>query len=316
MRLVILTALAFLLCGPAALCQSEDNDLNASELRNMVINSSTGLETYRFSMQMDQKIDLVNQSTGEVQTVNVNSLGRGAADMTNRTLKLSMASLAYTAGSEQNTSAIALEEYVINDTIFLKMDGKWQSMKISDDSDLWSQQNTTEQIELFNNTSLTIIGTETVSGQECYKIAAKIDVAPAMDMITEKYDSLAPLAMLNLSSLFGEMNLDLYYWIAKDTHNVLKTDIMGDIVIDPQSMGLSGDSEKMNISCQISMLFEGFNESVNIQLPLEAIQAQASAMDTPLSSPGNDTQDAMLSNPNVNESGPGETDAPGNESEV
>ena len=90
----MLTALALLLCSPAALCQSEDNDMNASELRDLIINSSTGLQTYRFSMQMDQKIDLVNQSSGEVQTVNVNSLGRGAADMANRTIKLSMASLA------------------------------------------------------------------------------------------------------------------------------------------------------------------------------------------------------------------------------
>lgn len=300
----MLSVLAVLLCIPAALGQTGDSQMDASALRDLVVNSSAGLQSYGFSMQMDQRIDMVNQSSGEVQTVYMNALGRGVTDMADRAMKLSLAALSYGAEDEENGTAMALEEYMINDTIYIKMNGEWQTMQMAG-LDPWSRQSTLErQIELFNNTPLTLIGSETVAGIDCYKVAARVDLASAMGMVAGEMNSVVPLASLNLSGLLGNNSLEMYYWIAKDTHNVLKTDIVEDLVINPQSMGLADEaaSQEIRVSGQITMQFEGFNESVNIIFPAEALEAQGSAISYEQEGAAMDDSDSALYDSAGNES--------------
>jgi len=224
--------------------------------------------------------------------------------MADRAMKLSLAALSYGAEDEENGTAMALEEYMINDTIYIKMNGEWQTMQMAG-LDPWSRQSTLErQIELFNNTPLTLIGSETVAGIDCYKVAARVDLASAMGMVAGEMNSVVPLASLNLSGLLGNNSLEMYYWIAKDTHNVLKTDIVEDLVINPQSMGLADEaaSQEIRVSGQITMQFEGFNESVNIILPAEALEAQGSAISYEQEGAAMDDSDSALYDSAGNES--------------
>lgn len=283
----MISALVVLLCSQAALGQASEGDMNASQLRNLVVNSSADLQSYRFSMQMDHKIDMINASSGEVDTAYLNSLGRGAADMARARMKLSLAALSYVMGDDENATAIALDEYMVNDTVYLKMNGEWSAMNMGQGSDPWSSQsNLEQQIELFSSSNLTLIGSESVEGRDCYKVAARIDPASAAGLMSEQLNSVIPMGLINLSSLLGNMSLDAYYWIAKDTHTVMRTDIMEDFVVDLRSMGLSEDSagQEMRVSGETSMLFYGFNESINITLPQEAEDVQASPLGLLLSS--------------------------------
>ena len=133
MRYLTLLALALLLCSSGAFCQTNSTgsaDINASALRSLVVDSSAKLESYSFSMEMAQNIDLVNLSSMESQRLYTRSIGLGLANMTDRALKLVMASLTYAKGNEENSSAVALEEYLLNNTIYLKLDGNWTVLKM------------------------------------------------------------------------------------------------------------------------------------------------------------------------------------------
>ena len=133
MRYLILLALVLLLCSCGALGQINDttfDELMTSALQSLVVDSSANLGSYRFTMEMEQKIDMVNLSSGDIQKLYSRSFGYGMANMTKRALKLSMASLSYAKGDEDNTSATAIEEYLINDTLYLKVDGNWTVMKM------------------------------------------------------------------------------------------------------------------------------------------------------------------------------------------
>ena len=128
MRSLILLSMAILLCSSGALGQTSNtsfDELMASALQSLVVDSSAKLESYRFSMEMEQKMDLVNLSSGDTQKLNTRSFGYGMANMTDRALKLSMAALTNAEGDEENSTAMALEEYLINDTLYLKVDGNW-----------------------------------------------------------------------------------------------------------------------------------------------------------------------------------------------
>jgi hypothetical protein len=107
--------MAILLCSSGALGQTNNisfDELMASALQSLVVDSSAKLESYRFSMEMEQKMDLVNLSSGDTQKLSTRSFGYGMANMTDRALKLSMAALTYAKGDEDNSSAMALEEYL------------------------------------------------------------------------------------------------------------------------------------------------------------------------------------------------------------
>ncbi len=279
MRSLSLLALALLLCSSGAFCQTNGTipgDLNASTLRSLVVDSSAKLESYSFSMEMVQNIDLINLSSGEAQKLYTRSIGFGFTNMTDRALKLVMASLTYEKGDEENSTAVALEEYLLNDTIYIKMDGNWTIMKLPAAA-AWSQQNTMEQqVNMFKQSDLTLIGSEIVDGQDCYKVRAKMDMGTYAGRDTTSY---LPMASTNNTDLFRNLTLNVYYWITKDTHLLKKTDVLEVFTLDPQSLGLPAtgpESQEMRIDSTVSMLFGGFNERVNIVLPPEARKAQPS----------------------------------------
>jgi hypothetical protein len=276
----MLLALGLLLCSPGAICQTNSTtpwDLNASALRSLVVDSSAKLESYSFSMKMVQNIDLVDLSSGEVQELYTSSIGFGFVNMTDRALKLVMASLTYARGDEENSTADALEEYLLNDTMYIKMDGNWTVMKLPAAA-AWSQQNTMErQIDMFNQSDLTLMGSEVVEGQDCYKVRAKMDTSAGAGQLSRDMASYLPVASTDNNDLFRNMTLDVYYWITKDTHLLKKTDVIEVFTLTPQSLGLPAtgpERQEMRIDSTVSMLFEGFNESVNIVLPAEARNAQ------------------------------------------
>jgi hypothetical protein len=134
-----------------------------------------------------------------------------------------------------------------------------------------------QQLEMFNQSRLTLIGSENVDGVDCYKVRAEIEMNAMADQLSADVTSIMPVQSINYSELFRNMALDVHYWITKDTHLLKKTDVTEVFTVTPQSLGLSGnDSEsmEMRINSEVSMLFEGFNESVNVKLPAEAMKAQ------------------------------------------
>jgi hypothetical protein len=315
MRYLMLLALALLLCCPAALGQTNStfDELMTSALQALVVDSSANLESYRFSLEMEQKIDLVNLSAGDSQKLYTRSLGYGMANMTDRSLKLSMASLTYAKGDEDNTSAIALEEYLINDTIYMKMDGNWTAIKMPGVADAWSAQNTmARQLKMFNQSRLSLIGSEVVDGVDCYMVRAEMDMSTVADQLAGETSSLVPMPSMNYSELFRNMSLDVYYWITKDTHLLKKTDVTEVFTMTPQSLGLPANESgtmEMRINAEVSMIFEGFNESVNIKLPAEAKNAPPVPMGlmvsreaVPVVPAGNET---MVNETLLNETMPG-----------
>lgn len=280
MKYLILVALAALLFSPGVLCQSNSTsseELNASDLRTLVQDASVQSDTYRFLMEMEQNTQITNLTTEEKQELYTRTLSVGSMNMSAKALKMIMATLTVPKGDEENSTASAIEEYLINDTIYIKMDGNWTTMTIPGVSETWSQRDTMgQQIDLLNQSNITLVGYETVDGQECYKLLAEINSTVVADQISKETGSILPELSLNLSKLFSNMTMEAYYWIAIDTHQLKKSDVSESFVLDPQSLGMpfneTGKME-MSVDTSISMAFEGINNSVIVVLPEEAKNA-------------------------------------------
>jgi len=247
-------------------------------LRGLVVASSDDLKSYTFSMKMEQDMMLENLSSGQSQQVQTRSIGFGLVNMTDQALKLVMASLTFIPGDEGNSTVLALEEYLQNDTIYMKIDGNWTAMELSGLGDVWSQQNSLDQqIDMLNQSRLTLVGSEMVGDEDCYKVRAEIDIASYADPLSQEVASIVPSIPMNFSDLFRNMTMEVHYWISKESQLLKRADIFETLYMTPQSLGLQQSEEEnmaVRMSFTTSMVFDGFNESVKIVLPPEASAAQ------------------------------------------
>ena len=277
----MILAMALLLSSTCALCQSTDrsqDDPVSTILRELVVASSDDLKSYTFSMKMEQDVVLENLSSGQSQQLQTRSIGFGLVNMTDQALKLVMASLTFIPGDEGNSTALALEEYLQNDTIYMKMDGNWTAMELSGLGDAWSQQNSLDQqIDMLNQSRLTLVGSEMVGDEDCYKVRAEIDIASYADPLSQEVASIVPFIPLNFSDILRNMTMEVHYWISKESQLLKRADVFETLYMTPQSLGLQPSEEEnmaVRMSSTTSVVFDGFNESVNIVLPPEASAAQ------------------------------------------
>ncbi len=252
--------------------------LNASALQSLLANSSANVSSYRFTLEMDESVRLMNLSneTAAPQVILLKSFGAGSMNITAETMKLVLASIATPLGDEDNATAIALEEYLINDTLYMKIDGNWTSLKL-DIPNLWKEQNTVgQQVELLNQSEISLQGIEAVDGQDCYKIKVAPNMSAYAKMASEQLGSI--LGPLNLTALYSNMTADLTYWIAVDSGLLKKTEASVVINLSPQSLGVppkGPENQEMQIVANTTMLFRDYNSEVNITLPSEAVKAEA-----------------------------------------
>ncbi|MGV8174185.1 MAG: hypothetical protein ACP5OU_00600 [Methanothrix sp.] len=280
MRSFVILSLALLCLSAAGQAGSSSvDDITDSALRSLLAGSSASLESYRFLMDMSQEVDLVNLSTNESQNLAVRTFGFGSANMTDRALKLSLVALTYERDSAENASPVALEEYLINDTIYMKMDGNWTALKMPSVADAWSDQNTLDrQLKIFNSSRLTLQGSESLEGRDCYKVLAEMDLKPLAGELSGEAASILPELGLNYSEVFSNSSLMAVYWIDKETHNLRKAEVEESFIINSLSLGLPAKevgAVEMRINSDVTMLFQGYNEEVAINLPAETQNATA-----------------------------------------
>ena len=280
MRYLIILAIALQLISSCALGQTTDrsqDDAISSALRELVVASSDELASYTFFMKMEQDMMLENLSSGQSQEIQTRSIGFGLVNMTDQALKLVLASFTFAPGDEGNSSAVSLEEYLQNDTIYMKMDGNWTAIELSGMGDAWSEQNSLDQqVDMLNSSRLTLIGSERVGDEDCYKVRAEMDIASYADILSQEVASSVPFLPMNISDLFRNMTLEVHYWISKESNLIKRADVFETLYMNPQSLGLQPADANMavRISSTTSVVFDGFNESINIVLPPEARSAQ------------------------------------------
>ena len=274
MRSFIVLSLALLLCLPAAGQNISTDELVALSLKSLVAESSAELQSYRFLMDMEQNIDLVSQTSEDTQSLVTRSFGFGAANMTEKALKLSLVALTYDRSDASNTSIMALEEYLVNDTIYMKLDGNWTYLKMTSLDQAWSSQTTMDQqLLILNQSHLTLLDSERLDDMDCYKVLAEMDLGSMVDQISADTPSLLPSLGINNSEMYSNSSLTAIYWIDKESHNLKKADVLQVFVINPASLGLSAeesDAMEMRITSKVSMTFQGYNEALKIELPAEA----------------------------------------------
>lgn len=296
MRLgIVLLAAVLLMVANLSMCQenltaANKSELNSSALKDIVLNSAAKPETYTFTLDISQRIEITNATANktESQTISTKSYGVAARNLTAKAMKIALATLAVPEGQEENASVIATEMYLLNDTIYMKVDGNWTKIMLTGPSleTLWKQQDEMErQKEELNNSAVTLLGYENVNGIDCYKVQVAPDLK-TYSSIEQSYNigvqgsqaGSSTASSLNLSRLFNNTNISEIMWISKDTYLPVKVDISMNMALSPEDLGVppkkTGNLD-LRIDTSEAIVFSGFNRSINIALPEEAKNAIA-----------------------------------------
>ena len=290
---IILLATAFLVVaftttslgdpGSSNTANVSSEKINSTFLKEIVLGSEIQPTTYLFTLEMDQKMVISNNSdsngTKESQEILTKSIGAGALNLTGKAMKMVMATLAMSAGHEENTSATSMEMYLLNDTMYMKIDGNWTETKLLGRSlkDIWKQQDKVEQQrESLNGSNITLLGMKKIEGTECYKVKVTPDMKSYTTVMKEQLGTTTILPYLNISALFNNTSISYVSWISKEGHLPLRTEITTNMTLLPEMLGLpakkAGNFE-MRIETSYAMQFSGFDRSIKIALPEDARKA-------------------------------------------
>lgn len=297
MRLgIILLATILLVVAYTAMARENPSmanasELNSSSLKNLILSSTIKPETYLFTLDANQKIRIENIAginKTESQAISSRSFGVAALNLTAMTMKMAMATIAVPEGQDENASILATDIYLLNDTMYMKVDGNWTRILLKGPSieTLWKQENEIErQKEELNNSTITLLGNEDVNGIDCYKLkvipnlTAYLAIEGGNNIGIQGSQSVpSTTSFLNLRNLFNKTDITEIMWISKENLLPAKIDISMNMLLSPDEIGIppkkAGNIE-MTINTSEIITFSGYNRKINIVLPEDAKNAEA-----------------------------------------
>jgi len=245
-------------------------NMSATDLKELVIESERNLESYRFILAEDQYIEIINLTKGnKPYQTRLSTLGSGAFNLTGRAAKVVTASLSYPVGLEENATATTTEVYVLNDTLYSKVDGNLTAIKMSFPESVWVSQNRLNRsAELTNASTIRLLGAVTINGEVLYVVEVIPENGLVSSLISKQLGSSLPRLSMNLSSLFNNTQLRYILWISKDGNLPRAEYIQTNMTVAPGMLGLPGKGDmEIHIDSIITLRFSDFNKSISIVLP-------------------------------------------------
>ena len=266
----------------------EEERMSTAEIKEMVLATAENIDTYKFDMDMTQKI-LISNETGEMEMTTL-STGNGVVDNINKKMKLEMTmTMEMPEKAEMpDTMEMKMDMYFINNTMYTKMDlgipelpTQWTKMEMPGGyEESWESQNQVDQqMELLNVSEVELLEDEKVNDVDCYvlKLTPDIEKYWGIMMKQEGMSELMQNLQQNVSFDIGEMikEMSLKYWIAKDTKFPMKTEMQIKMVMSSEDLNIPETEEKftMTVDQRTNMFSYDYNKPVTIELPKEAESA-------------------------------------------
>ena len=297
----------------------EKEQVNTAEIKEMILASVDQIDTYKFDIDMTQKMLIQNETTEtEMTTV---STGEAAVDVTNKKMMMEMAMTMETPDKPEMTEEpmeMDMFIYLIDNAMYMKMDtgipelpAQWTKMEMPDEYEkTWESQNQVDQqMELLNISAVELLEDETVNGVDCYVLKITPDMDKYGELLSkqEGMSDLMQSLQQNDSFDIGKMikEMSMKQWIAKNTKFPMKTEMQIKMVISSEDMIIPEAEEEFTMTSdqRTTIVFYDYNKPVAIELPEDAESATGFSRFPPMNeTAGNATESPML--PPMNETEP------------
>ncbi len=276
--LIVVAMLAIL----STACEKEEGTQSAKKMADKAVTAMGEVKTYQFDM--DTTMEMACTEDEKAIEMSISSNGSGVVDDVNQKMKMDM-TMSMTLPEEAGmpgSMEMEQEMYFIENMIYMKMSGgqippevsQWMKMPMPEGT--WDTQNQIEMNkELLESAEVKQLGDEKVNGVNCYVLEVKPDMDKLWEVMSQQKSLGGILEGIEVSpkDVIKEMNLK--YWIAKDTS--LPAKVSGGMVTVMNSEDLNLPAEEgefevtMNTDYDVS--YSSYGESVSIELPPEAKEA-------------------------------------------
>jgi hypothetical protein len=253
-----------------------DKGLPQDEIDRIIENvASAQYDTVTIDMDMTMTAEIVGGP--EEMEMTMVGAGTGVMDMANREMQMTM-NMSMDI-PEMGTQTMVSKTYLIDDWMYTGVgapDFGEQWFKMGTTPGMWEQQSQLEQQLAFLKSAVTVksLPDQAVDGTDCYVF----EVVPSMEALGELLSQQASstgvdFGQMDLANLFEEMKVT--EWIAKDSYQVLKTEVYMRMQMQPEDVGATeADFDKMLMDMNMTMRSYDYNQPVSIILPPEALDAQ------------------------------------------
>lgn len=278
------------------------NYTNSTTLKELVMGSEKNLETYRFTFTQDHNVAIVKLPAGNTTyQTKILTLGAGGVNLTSKALKTVSTSISVPVGQEQNATVATTELYFLNDTIYRNVNGNKTVLNLTFPEDIWMSQNRLGQSsDLINSSSVKLLGMQAINDVNYYVIEVTPNSSALSALVSRQLGSNFSKSLpanvsvgmgstiygstlaLNLSALLNNTRIRYVIWITEDSHLPSMEYVQMNMILTPGMFGLpSAANLEMNIDSVTTVIFSGFDKTMNIALPKEEnIAGEASLNNT------------------------------------
>lgn len=251
--------------------------LPQEEVNQIIANvTSAEYDTVKFDVEMPMTMEVVGGS--EPGTMSMVVDGTGVMDIANEEMQMTMNMTVDIPGAGEQE--MAMEAYIVGGWIYTKMDllelgEQWMKMEVTEE--MWQQQDQIEPLLEFLVTAVEInyLGSETVSGTECYLFEIVPDMEALGELLSQETSGMGIMdfSQFDLADLYKELSVKA--WIAEDSYLLMKVEIEMVLEMSASDVGATEDDfDRMTMDIKIVESFYDYNEPVSIELPPEALDAE------------------------------------------
>jgi hypothetical protein len=302
--LLVLVLMAVAFSGCTEKSQSGP-DKSVEDLKPLSVKSAENLNSYSLKSSVTQTLLLntpeangtsedttaIKESVDTEASVDLLAFKAKASGSTKNTVKL--------PGQEENSSSTNANVYQVGNSTYVKDEtGNWTHLMDPRLADaIWgegSNNQVTAMVMMINQSKAEAIGSESIDGEDAYKLNIITGSADYDNLYSIAFGIAAKFAQypmfmpsINRTELNETASMKKTVWISKKTYLPVKYQSIMSFRMTPEIIGgLDPNTGQMNmfnqsmrlgailVSIETNDLYYGFNESVDMAMPSEALQAE------------------------------------------
>jgi hypothetical protein len=258
---------------------SGDKLPSAEEIVAAILESQERIETYQMDMDMEATITV--EVEDETIEMHVFADYDGSIDVQNTEMEMVMD--INMAMANMGEMEMAESIYIVDDTMYIGLDmpafmggSTWMKTQLSEEI-LTEMCPVESLIALIETAEITVLDSEKVNGVDCYVVEVVPDADQLWEYVSQQLQFMGD--ELEMPDSMGELirkmydNVSVIYYIAKDTHFLIKSAMDMTITLTANDLGFPEEEGSMTMVIATEMLAFDYNQPVSIELPQEAEDA-------------------------------------------
>lgn len=213
-----------------------DSTPSAEQIQENTVSAMKDVETATYEMQM----------TISAGGQNVEMTADGAIDRAAKRMRMNLS-------MDAGLQSLETTQYVEGNTSYIRLNGQWRTQDISRQTPgegFWSNNQFAQQTDALEGASVQLNGTETVNGEETYRLEVDADQETVNELLQQQSAATGAIENVDID------NVQFTQYVDTESNHIRKVEMQMDMSVQGQEA-----------TAAMTMSYDNFNEDVSIDIP-------------------------------------------------